>query len=189
MADTDSTQEFASDATPSRASGDGERTFSKPEVESILQGRLKDQGKLKESLAAKEREAADASLRVVYLRDAVKRGLDIDLVDDLFDAYRAKPVDDRSAWFDKMAAAFKASTPTATPTKAPAIEPAKATVNASDKGSPSQAPRDLDTFSNPNDLTRADIERLQSIHGVEKAGQLISERAMKWLNGVRIKVV
>lgn len=188
MADTESNQDHTNDAAPSRASGEGERKFTQSELESVVRGRVKEMGSLKEALSTKEREAADATLRVEYLRDAVKRGLDIDVVDDLFDSYRAKPVDDRSAWFDKMAAAFKQSNATQTlPTKPPA-SPAKDTVSTSDKGSPSAVPRDVDSISNPNDLTRGDIERMQELHGEEEANRRIAARTMKWLSGVNLKV-
>lgn len=189
MADNESNQDNANESAPSRASsGDGERTYTKAELEGIVRSRVKDYGSVKESLAEARAAAEIATLRAEYITDAARRGLDLEVVGDLFDSYRAKAADDRPAWFDKMTAAFKSSAPQPPVSKPPASAPAKDTVSASDKGAPTPAPRDVNGVSNLNDLTRADLERERELHGEEEANRRIVARVNKWLSGTQLKV-
>jgi hypothetical protein len=195
MQDIESESGNSNDGTVSRPSADGtgDRLYTKADVESIVQGRIKeskaDKEKTAATIAAKEREAADATMRASFMRDVAKRGMDIDLADDLFESYRAKPSDDRTAWLDKMSAVLRGTgSASTTQPKPPATESAKAAVSTSDKGSPTTAPADFDSLSNPNDMTPAHWEREVSRHGLAEAQRRLQASVNRWLSGVRIKL-
>lgn len=52
----------------------------------------------------------------------------------------------------------------------------------SDKGA-AQGVREFEQITNPRDLTKDDIERLQAKHGEDKANEMIREMARKYLRG------
>lgn len=177
--DTDVTE--AASATTEDRPPQGERKYTGKDVEAIVKKRL---GEQKEQRARLE----ELESKVAYQRSAAAAGVPIDMMDPLFHAYRSQPSDERDAWLESVAKRLSApaqKAPEPKPQPQPQIE--KAPVQ-SDKGAPLAAPRDLDSVSNPNEWTRADIDRLYALHGVDKGREMLRERVSKWLSGVRLKV-
>lgn len=114
-------------------------------------------------------------------------------------AFRAEAPDDPDtwvrSWFDDAGLKKLTTTPSNTgesngePTKPGVITvPVPTTPPISNKGPASGAPREFDSITNPNELTQGDIDRLVAKHGEEKAFQMISALAQRWLKTVRIKI-
>lgn len=114
-------------------------------------------------------------------------------------AFRAEAPDDPTAWvrgwFDD-AGLKKPDTTTTNPGAAAAaaaltpgaVIPVPTTPPISNRGPASGAPREFEAFTNPNDMTQGDIDRLVAKHGEDKAFEMISQLADRWLKTVRIKL-
>jgi hypothetical protein len=83
-----------------------------------------------------------------------------------------------------MISAQAASQPGAAAAALAAVRPSALAPPISDKGSP-VGQREFEQITNPKELTRSDIERLQAKHGLEKANEMIRDMARKYLRNMK----
>jgi hypothetical protein len=102
----------------------------------------------------------------------------------LRDKFAKENPEDVSAWVTGYASAFGIQRGAATTTTTTSTtDPKAANVSGppiSDKGPPAGS-REFEQITNPTELTRSDIERLQAKHGEEKANEMIREMARRYL--------